>query len=76
MKLSELPRIVYSMETRFSEAEIRDRLRAETRASNEKVNEQDLALTIDLYLTNLVRHGILQQHGSFFEFRHINPRRT
>ena len=71
MKPKMLPSIVFSMDTPFSEAQVYDRLQRE---SHDNSNRDD-GLTVDLYLENLVRYGILIQNGSLFEFRNVGQRR-
>lgn len=66
-QINELPGTVFSMETPFSQAQISNLLMEQG-----VLDDGDLMLTIDLYLTNLVRHSILRQNGPFFYFRHIN----
>jgi len=75
MKAKVLPGIVFSMGVPFTEAHVLEKYRSAQQEVGPLNNDikMDLSLTVDLYLENLVRHGILVQNGSEYHFRSLGP---
>lgn len=75
MKAKLLPGIVFSMGVPFTEAHVLEKYRSVRQEVGPLDNNtnSDLALTVDLYLENLVRHGILVQNGYEYHFRALGP---
>lgn len=71
VKVKTLPSVVFSMPVPFTESQVYERIikiEEEVGPLSESTL-RDLALTVDLYLENLRRYGVLTQNGFQYFFR-------
>lgn len=71
VKVKALPSVVFSMPVPFTESQVYERIKniEEAVGPLSEHTLSDLSLTVDLYLENLRRYGILTQNGFQYFFR-------